>query len=94
MNQSTKKKMEPDATVSPETYSVGILAARLASSIIGLDQYQIESSNFAAAAVLADSPKTNTYPGFFEDIVVGIPEEEWKLATDFLNDSNLVLVRR
>jgi len=88
--------MEQENNVSPETHSVGILAARLASSIIGLDEYQIESSNFAAAAVLADSspPPTNTYPGFFEDIVVGISEAEWKLATDFLNDSNLVLVRR
>ena len=79
-----------DAT--PESHSVGLLAARLAASISGLDEYQIMSSN--AASHHSSPPPPRTYAGYFEGCVVGIPEAEWKLATDFLNDSRLVLVRR
>jgi len=80
---------------SPETRSIGQLATSLASTIQGLDSYHqnLNSTNQPNVVVVAPTSKQK-FPGYWQSCVVAIDERVWNQAQGFLDDSNLVLVRR
>ena len=76
---------------SPETRSIGQLATSLASTIQGLEN--LKSTNQPNVVVVAPTSKQK-FPGYWQSCVVAIDERVWNQAQGFLDDSNLVLVRR
>ena len=89
LHQETQSNME----ISPETHSVGILAARLASTIQGFDDYernQLQQVQQQLVVKAAQEP----IPGFFCESIVAIDTIDWKVGKQFLESEALVLVRR
>jgi hypothetical protein len=87
------KKTQSNMEISPETHSVGILAARLASTIQGFDDYernQLQQVQQQLVVKAAQEP----IPGFFCESIVAIDTIDWKVGKQFLESEALVLVRR